>query len=240
MGQGSEDVTEDVIGQIQFEFVDWQKRRPASKIMDEIRQKTADIPGIKVEVTAPRAGPPTGKPIQIQLSSDYRDALDATAREGRGGARQRPEIRDLDNGLPMPGIDWRLEIDKAEAAKYGIGVTAVGSMVQLVTNGMKVTDYRPQTSDKPVDIIVRVPEDRRTLSSDRRPAGADADRLGADRQLHQAGAGAPRRPHPSRRRPARRHRDRQRRRRRQRLAVVQQRITAELAKTDFRAWSAGS
>ena len=64
----------------------------------------------------------------------------------------------------MPGIDWRLEIDKAEAAKYGIGVGSVGSVVQLVTNGLKITDYRPQTSDKPVDIILRVPEDRRTLN----------------------------------------------------------------------------
>ena len=37
--------------------------------MDEIRAKTADIPGILVEVTAPRAGPPTGKPIQVQLGA---------------------------------------------------------------------------------------------------------------------------------------------------------------------------
>ncbi len=35
--------------------------------------------------------------------------------------------------------------------------------MQLVTNGLKITDYRPSDSDKPVDIIVRVPEDRRTL-----------------------------------------------------------------------------
>jgi multidrug efflux pump len=162
--QGSEDVTEDVIGQIQFEFVDWKKRRPASQIMDQIRADTANIPGIGVEVTAPRAGPPTGKPIQIQLSSDYPEVLNQTALQIAGELAKYPEIRDLDNGLPMPGIDWRLEIDKAEAAKYGVGVVAVGSMVQLVTNGMKITDYRPQTSDKPVDIIVRVPEDRRTLN----------------------------------------------------------------------------
>jgi multidrug efflux pump len=164
MGQGSEDVTEDVIGQIQFEFVDWQERRPGGQIMDEIRKLTSDIPGIRIEVTAPNAGPPTGKPIQIQLSSDYPDALRGAAEQVAGELAKQPEIRDLDNGLPMPGIDWRLEIDKAEAAKYGVGVTAVGSMVQLVTNGLKITDYRPQTSDKPVDIIVRVPEDRRTLN----------------------------------------------------------------------------
>ena len=165
MSQGaSSDVTEDVIGQIQFEFVDWQERRPASVIMNDIRDRTADIPGIKVEVTAPSGGPPTGKPIQIQFSSDYPDALRKAAVQTAAELAKRPEIRDLDNGLPTPGIDWRLEIDKPEAAKYGIGVGSVGAVVQLVTTGLKITDYRPQTSDKPVDIILRVPEDRRTLT----------------------------------------------------------------------------
>ena len=161
---GSTDVTEDVIGQVQFEFVNWQHRRPAGEIMDEIREKTSAIPGIKVEVTAPDAGPPTGKPIQIQLTSDYAEALREAALQVSAELAKRPEIQDLDNGLPMPGIDWRLEINKPEAARYGIGVGSVGSVVQLVTNGLKITDYRPPTSDKPVDIILRVPEDRRTLN----------------------------------------------------------------------------
>jgi multidrug efflux pump len=132
--------------------------------MDEIRARTADLPGLKVEVTSPSSGPPTGKPIQIQLSSDYPEALDAAARRVTGELAARPEIRDLDSGLSMPGIDWRLEVDKAEAAKYGIGVVSVGSVVRLVTDGLKITDYRPANTDKPVDIIVRVPEDRRTLT----------------------------------------------------------------------------
>ncbi len=164
VGQGSQDITEDVIGQIRFEFVDWQDRRPGSVIMNDIRDRTADIPGIKVEVRAPEEGPPTGKAIQVQLSSDHPDALRAAALQVSGELAKSPEIRDLDNGLPIPGIDWRLEINKPEAAKYGIGVGSVGAVVQLVTNGLKITDYRPQTSDKPVDIILRVPEDRRTLT----------------------------------------------------------------------------
>ncbi len=164
MGQGNDQITEDVIGQIQFEFVDWQERRPAGEIMDEIRAKTADIPGIKVEVASQEAGPPTGKPIQVQLTSNNPEALRAAALQVADRLAQRPEIRDLDNGLPMPGIDWRLEIDKAEASKYGVGVGGVGAAVRLVTTGLKITDYRPQSSDKPVDIIVRVPEDRRTLN----------------------------------------------------------------------------
>ena len=132
--------------------------------MDHIRDVAADIPGIKVEVTAPNAGPPTGKPIQIQLASDFPQALTQAARRVNAQLGGRPEIRDLDSGLPLPGIDWQLQIDKVEAAKFGIGVGQVGQVVQLVTNGMKITDYRPPDTDKPVDIIVRVPAERRTLS----------------------------------------------------------------------------
>ena len=75
----------------------------------------------------------------------------------------RGDIRDLDDGQPLPGIDWKIEVNKAEAAKYSAGVNTVGSAVQLVTNGLKVTEYRPFDSDKSVDILVRFPPDRRSL-----------------------------------------------------------------------------
>jgi multidrug efflux pump len=161
--RGSSEITEDTIGVIQFEFADWQARPSARVIMDEIRERTRDIPGILVEVTAPRAGPPTGKPIQVQLSALDPDKLPAAARTVAGILSQMPEIRDLDDGLPLPGIDWKMEVDKAEAAKFGANINAVGTGVQLVTNGVKVTEYRPSDTDKSVDIIVRFPEGRRSL-----------------------------------------------------------------------------
>jgi multidrug efflux pump len=56
MGQGSQDITEDVIGKIQFEFTNWKTRPTANQIMADLRSKTASLPGIKVEVTAEQAG----------------------------------------------------------------------------------------------------------------------------------------------------------------------------------------
>jgi multidrug efflux pump len=161
--RGSSEISEDTIGVIQFEFADWKVRKPAHEIMDEIRAQTADIPGILVEVTAPRAGPPTGKPIQVQLSALDPDQLPDAARKVAGILTAMPEIRDLDDGLPLPGIDWKLQVDKAEAAKYGAGVGTVGNAVQLVTNGTKITEYRPSETDKSVDILIRFPRDRRSL-----------------------------------------------------------------------------
>jgi multidrug efflux pump len=161
--RGMSEITEDTIGVIQFEFADWRMRPPAHEIMDAIRDQTADIPGILIEVTAPRAGPATGKPIQVQLGALDPAVLPAAANKVASLLALRSDVRDLDDGQPLPGIDWRLEVDKSEAAKYGAGIGTVGSAVQLVTNGLKATEYRPVDSDKSVDILVRFPPDRRSL-----------------------------------------------------------------------------
>ena len=161
--RGMDAISEDTIGIIQFEFADWKTRPPAHVIMDGIRDATADIPGILVEVTAPSGGPPTGKPVQVQLSAIDPAALPGAARKVADMLAKRSDIRDLDDGQPLPGIDWKINVDKAEAAKYGAGVGTVGTAVQLVTNGVKVTEYRPAESDKSVDIIVRFAQDRRNL-----------------------------------------------------------------------------
>ena len=161
--RGMGELTEDTIGVIQFEFADWRLRPPAHEIMDAIRAKTADLPGILIEVTAPRAGPATGKPIQVQLGALDPAVLPAAASKVTAILGARSDIRDLDDGQPLPGIDWKIEVDKSEAAKYGAGVNTVGGAVQLVTNGLKATEYRPVDSDKSVDILIRFPPDRRSL-----------------------------------------------------------------------------
>ncbi|MGZ3409853.1 MAG: efflux RND transporter permease subunit [Xanthobacteraceae bacterium] len=161
--RGSGEITEDTVGVVQFEFSDWKSRPKAHEIMDTLRNATASLPGILVEVTAPRAGPPTGKPIQVQLSALNPDVLPAAAAKVAALLSKRSDIADLDNGLPLPGIDWRIEVNRAEAAKYGAGPNTVGTALQLVTNGVKVTEYRPVDSDKAVDILLRFPSDKRSL-----------------------------------------------------------------------------
>jgi len=161
--RGSDEVTEDTVGTVQFEFVDWQERRKASEIIDEIRVMTQDIPGVIVEVTKPAGGPPTGKPVTLQIASVDPELLFPAARKAAEIVRAHPDTRDVDDGLPLPGIDWKLDVDRAEAAKYGASPLTVGTAVQLVTNGVKVSEYRPASTDESVDILVRFPEERRSL-----------------------------------------------------------------------------
>jgi multidrug efflux pump len=162
---GGQDVPEDVVGVIQYEFVDWRERKPANEILDDLRVVMANIPGVDVEVRVPDAGPPTGKAIQIRLSATDPTGIETHARTVAARIAQVPGVIDITDGLPPPGVDWALSVDRNKAAQYGISPMAVGTLVQLVTTGLKLTDYRPAGADDAVDIRLRLPEDRRTLST---------------------------------------------------------------------------
>ena len=149
---------EDIIGTIRLEFVDWNLRRPADEIMADLRQRASDLAGIFIETRKQEAGPPVGKPIQIEIASDFPELIAPTAIKLYDKLRSMNGLVDLEDGLPMPGIEWQIEVDRAEAAKYGADVSLLGSYIRMVTNGMKLGEYRPDASDDEIDIVVRLPE----------------------------------------------------------------------------------
>jgi len=163
--RGGQEIPEDVVGVINYEFIDWRERKPAHQILDDLRVAMAGIPGVDVEVRVPDAGPPTGKPVQVQLSASNPEGLNDYAQKVAATVAKVPGVIDVSDGLPPPGIDWALEIDRAKAAQHGVSPMAVGTVVQLITTGLKLTDYRPAGADDAVDIRLRLPEDRRTLSA---------------------------------------------------------------------------
>lgn len=163
--RGGDEIPQDVVGVIQYEFIDWRERKSAHVILDELRTVMAGIPGVDVEVRVPDAGPPTGKAIQVQLSAVDPAGLNDYAKKVAAAVSKVPGVIDISDGLPPPGIDWALEVDRSKAAQYGVSPTSVGTMVQLVTTGLKLTDYRPAGADDAVDIRLRLPEDRRTLAA---------------------------------------------------------------------------
>lgn len=164
-GGAGQDVPADVIGTIQYEFVDWRERKNANEILADLRAATMGIPGVDIEVSVPAAGPPTGKAIQIRLSADDPAGLNDAARLIGDKLATIPDVIDIDNGLPLPGIDWELQVDRAEAARYGASPGAVGAVVQMVTTGLKLSDFRPAGSDDAVDIMLRLPPGQRTISA---------------------------------------------------------------------------
>ncbi len=134
------------------------------KVYAEIRRRTANLPGIYVNAAAFEGGPPVGKPIQIQLEGLDRRLLIDNARRIRQGLEDNISgLRDVTDTTPLPGIEWNMIVNRPLAAQLGANVLEVGRAVQLVTNGIKIGEYRPDDADEEVDIRMRYPERDRRL-----------------------------------------------------------------------------
>jgi multidrug efflux pump len=153
----------DMIGSIRLNFSSWRVRRPASEIIAEIKERTNDIGGLVIEARVARGGEQEGKPVNIELSALDLDALKDAANKVRSALETIPGVVNAEDTRPMPGIEWRLKVDRTEAARFGADVSLVGTIIQLVTTGIKVGEYRPDDADQEIDIRVRFPQDKRSL-----------------------------------------------------------------------------
>ncbi len=168
---------EDQIGTLTLNYVHWDQRRKANEILAEIRDRTSDLVGIQIETRKPDSGPPQGKPVRIEFSSRFPELLETSVEAVRDLMKSVPGIINIEDSRPLPGIEWQIKVDRAEAARFGADVSLVGAMVQLVTNGIKIGEYRPDDSDDEIDIRVRYPEGSRNL------AQIDNLRIPSDRGL---------------------------------------------------------
>lgn len=142
-----------------------ERERGGNAVIEEIRERTSNFPGVAVEVEKQEQGPSNGRPISIQVSSKHRELLEPTITQIRAHMDTMPGLRDISDTRSLPGIEWELSVDRAQAALYGADVAQVGIAVQLLTNGVKVGEYRPNDAEEPVDIRVRYPVDERDVGA---------------------------------------------------------------------------
>ncbi|VAW17940.1 RND efflux system, inner membrane transporter [hydrothermal vent metagenome] len=154
----------DLIGQMTMELEPVNQRRKAKLIFAEIRQRTEKLAGVRVEIREIEGGPPTGKHVRLEISATNYDVVrEVTARVRRHFEDGIAGLIDIEDSRPLPGIEWEINVDRAEAGRYGTDVASVGAMIQLVTNGLLIGNYRPDDSDDEVDIRLRLPEDQRSI-----------------------------------------------------------------------------
>lgn len=178
----------DTIGQAQIELIPWGDRPTIQNtrkilgfipwtsstmdmaydgnlVLNNLQNRLDIIPGIKTQILNLAMGPASAKPVHLRLKgNDWDDLLTATSL-----ARQKFEntegLSAIEDTLPLPGIDWRIDVDIEKAGRYGANVATVGSMVQLVTRGILLDTMRVESSDEEIEIRVRFPEQDRVLST---------------------------------------------------------------------------
>ena len=162
--QRRDDAPSDIIGTINIEFSAWDTRRPADEILADVVDRSKDLAGIFIETAKEEAGPPVGKPIHILVTSRSPEMISPAVAKIRAKLDTMTGLKDIEDGRPVPGIEWELAVDRAQAAKFDADIAVIGNIIRLATNGLKVSEFRPDDADDEIDIVIRYPSDKRTLS----------------------------------------------------------------------------
>ena len=161
---GPTNVPKDTTVRIYLELHPFSERRPLLEILDDIERASKNIPGVLTEVSALSQGPPIDKDIGIQISSEDKAALKLAAQTIRAKLGAIEGIQDLEDSLSLPGVEWEMIINRAEAGRLGLDVGQIGAAIQLLTEGALVGQYRPLDVEEEVDIRVRFPKSARDVS----------------------------------------------------------------------------
>lgn len=154
----------DLVGTIFLEFTDRRTRElNGFELENAYRDAVSDIPGVRTEIVRQETGPPVGKQIQLEFYGDDLRLLIDESRRVLAYMNQMDGLIDIDDTAPVPGIEWEITVDRARAAMSGTNMTEIGTAIQLLTNGVRMGDFRPDDSEEEVEIRVRYPREYRGI-----------------------------------------------------------------------------
>jgi len=154
------------INRVAVDFKDFHDRsKPSSEIVKEIRERLLKtIKGAEVQVEKEKEGPPTGAPVNLEISGTDIHVLGDLAHQIREKIKDIQGLVDLKDNFVKGKPEIRVRVDKEKAALMGLDTYTIAYTVKAAVNGVKVGVYR-EGKDQ-YDIMARLPEkDRKSIES---------------------------------------------------------------------------
>ena len=159
------------MSQIVLNLMDYEDRSEPSPItMSALRDQLKGIPGTEVEFSQDQSGPPTGNPVNIEVTGDDFDEIVRIARDVKtmltkaSETGEIPGLVDVADNLNTGRPELNVKIDRERAARFGLNTGQIASTVRSAINGTEAGKFR--TGDDEYDITVRLKElDRSSLES---------------------------------------------------------------------------
>ena len=141
---------------ITVNFVEYNKRNglSTSKYMDEFREVVKDIPNTVISVEKNRSGPPTGKPINIEISGDDLDELIVTSSSFVKyiDSLNIPGIEELKSDFENNKPELLIDIDCERANREGIFTGQIGLELRTAILGKEISKYRDGEDQFPIQL----------------------------------------------------------------------------------------
>lgn len=152
-------------GRISIDMVDRPERvRSTFKTMADIRESLKDYAGATISVEKMEEGPPTGKPVNIEIVGEDFETLGKIAQDMMEVVKTIPGVVNLQTDYDGAKPEVQVRIDRNKAAYLGVNTAMVGSSIRTAINGTEVGYYR-EGSDE-YDITLRLDKQARSSMQD--------------------------------------------------------------------------
>ena len=143
-------------GKVTINFVEYKNRIGinTNEYLDKIRKEMRNLPGAEITTDKNRAGPPTGKPINIEITAENMTDLiaDAGAFKNYLDSLQIPGIEDLKSDFQENKPEIGIKIDRQRANQEGISTGQIAMEIRTAVLGKEVSKYKMDEDEFPIQL----------------------------------------------------------------------------------------
>jgi len=151
------------LGKVSVAFVTFADRdgQSTKEYLAKIREAVKGIKGAEVSVNQEANGPPTGKPVNIEVGAENFDDLVATASRVKRylDSLQVPGVEELKSDFQNDKPEIVVKIDREKANREGISTAQIGMALNTAINGREISKFRDANDD--YDITLQINKSQR-------------------------------------------------------------------------------
>jgi multidrug efflux pump subunit AcrB len=156
---------------ITMNLVDYPDRAEDSFVtLERIRNELQGIPGAEIKIDKDQDGPPTGAPVNIEITGSDFDVIARMSYEIKqilieaSETQAIPGLVDIQDNLDSGRPEVQIHINRERAGRFDLSTRKIASTVRSAVNGIEAGNFRDGEDE--YDIIVRLRElDRDNLES---------------------------------------------------------------------------
>jgi multidrug efflux pump len=138
-----------------------ERHRSSHETLAEIRERIENIPGGKLTIAMEEEGPPTGAPINIEISGDNFAILGMISKNIKDVLSKIPYVDDVRDDFVEGIPSVQVVVDRQKAALFGLTTDSIGFALKSAYNGLEVSSFREGDDD--YDITVQLQKSDRMV-----------------------------------------------------------------------------
>ena len=144
------------LGKVTINFVEYKNRIGinTTEYLDKIRKEVKGIPGAEIYTDKDNAGPPTGKPVNVEITGENLPDLiaDAAAFKNYLDSLQIPGVDDLKSDFQENKPEIAINIDRERANIEGISTGQIAMEIRTAVLGKEVSKYKMDEDEYPIQL----------------------------------------------------------------------------------------